>query len=142
LPVGAIRDEIVELADFCPTLLDAVGVGHDAPMDGRSFAAGLCGQATESVRDHAYIESFAGSPGDPTPAPKGWARTIRDRRWRCTFYPEAGCGELFDLESDPHELNNLWFEPKSRETIEWCREILLRRLILMDFPLKPKSWMV
>ncbi len=34
-------------------------------------------------------------------------RAIRDKRWKLHIYPQINHRLLFDLESDPHELNNI-----------------------------------
>jgi hypothetical protein len=36
------------------------------------------------------------------------ARTIVTDRARLTLFESANWGELYDLESDPHEMTNLW----------------------------------
>ncbi len=141
-PAGRVCDDLVELADLCPTVLEAAALPRPAPMDGQSYAGWLAGGAAPAAREYAYCESFRGSPGDPTPAPLGWARTVRDRRWRCTFYPRADYGELFDLEADPHELTNRWPDPGCRAIIEERRRALLDRLILLDYPLAPQRYNV
>ena len=84
---------------------------------------------------------FAGracGPPDATPAPPTWANTIRTDRWRATFYPNAPHGELFDLQSDPDEVHNLWYDPQCRQVIEEHRRILLDRLVMMDYPIRPR----
>ncbi|MBI4025449.1 MAG: sulfatase-like hydrolase/transferase [Verrucomicrobia bacterium] len=133
---GRRESAIMELTDLAPTLLDAAGMKANTPMDGVSFAELLDGRANAPPRDHAFIESYAGAPEDPTPAPLTWAKTIRSSRWRATFYPGASHGELFDMESDPHELHNLWLDPKCREVIEEHRKLLLDRLMLADYPVR------
>ncbi|MGE8452471.1 MAG: sulfatase/phosphatase domain-containing protein, partial [Pseudomonadales bacterium] len=37
-------------------------------------------------------------------------RTLLTPRWRMTHYLGADWGELYDLERDPHEVENLWFD--------------------------------
>jgi len=136
---GSRQEEIVESTDLPATLLAAAGVEHDVVMEGRSFEPLLRGEAWPEARGHAYSESYSGGPEDPTPAPLTWAKTIRTPRWRATFYPNADYGELFDLENDPQEVRNLWFEPACRGVIEEHRRILLDRLVMMDYPLRPQA---
>ena len=40
-------------------------------------------------------------------------RTLVDKRWRISLYRGVPWGELYDLETDPHELHNLWDDPAS-----------------------------
>jgi arylsulfatase A-like enzyme len=123
--------EIVELTDLMPTLLDAAGIELPAKMDGQSNAALFAG-ADFRGRGHAYVESYAGGPEDPTRGPAVWAKTIRTDRWRATFYPDASHGELFDLESDPGEFENRWNDSACREVRAEHQRMLLTRMMLMD----------
>ena len=131
---GIRSSEIVEQPDLLPSLFATMGVDMPAHTQGKSFAPLLRGESWEEARGHAYIESFNGAPEDPSPPPVTWARTIRSRGWRATFYPESDCGELFDLRNDPDELYNLWYDPEQRPVIEEHRRILMDRLIMLDFP--------
>ena len=133
---GLRTDEITEHIGLAATLLDAAGLPNHAVMDGPSFAPLLTGEPLANPRGCAYIESYSGGPEDPTPAPQTWARTIRTDRYRATFYPDASHGELFDMQEDPQELRNLWGDPAYREVIDAHRNLLLERLILMDYPVR------
>lgn len=45
------------------------------------------------------------------PAPR--VHSAHDGRWRLSIYDSSDFGELYDLESDPEELTNLWDDPAS-----------------------------
>ena len=38
-------------------------------------------------------------------------RQIRTRGHKLVIYHGHGLGELFDMQKDPHEFNNLWHDP-------------------------------
>jgi arylsulfatase A-like enzyme len=38
-------------------------------------------------------------------------RAVRDERWKLIRYPEANRTQLFDLQSDPNEMNDLGGDP-------------------------------
>jgi len=137
---NAASDDMLELTDLMPTLLAATGIPAPAPLDGLCFAPLLEGGRPERRREHVFIESYAGAPEDRTPAPLTWARTIRSDRYRVTFYPESGEGELYDLAEDPDEFRNRWSDPACREIRAEHRRMLCDRLILQDFPLPPQAF--
>ncbi len=137
---GVRRNEIIELADFAPTLLKAAGIKADSVMDGIPYTPLLEGKPHPQGRDHAYIESYNGGPRDPTPAPDCWPRTIRTERYRCTFYPDPEVGELYDLENDPEETRNLYHDPAFCQVVDAHRCRLVSRLIRMDYPLPDRPY--
>jgi arylsulfatase A-like enzyme len=42
---------------------------------------------------------------------KNVQRAVRDERWKLIRYPQVDRTQLFDLQSDPHETNNLAAQP-------------------------------
>ena len=40
---------------------------------------------------------------------------IRSKNWKLVHFLGLDCGQLFNLEEDPDEVNNLWDEPKVSE---------------------------
>ena len=42
---------------------------------------------------------------------------------------EGDCGELYDLEADPHEARNLYGEQAYQEIVEQCEKLLCHWLI-------------
>ncbi len=91
-------DTAVTLADLMPTVLDLTGVNAPGEMRGRSWRPALEGRSL-TPRD-VYFESLAGS------LIYGWAELhgIRYGRWKLIDSSEP---ELFDLDSDPGETENL-----------------------------------
>jgi arylsulfatase A-like enzyme len=97
---GARRvDETVSLVDILPTVLDYVGIDSELELRGRSLRGAVEG-TEEPPRKDVYFESLAGSLN------YGWSelRGVRYGDWKLI---DSDAPELFDLASDPDELNNL-----------------------------------
>jgi hypothetical protein len=62
----------------------------------------------------------------------------REDRYKLSVYhaPEPGpddCpGELFDLETDPHEMNNLWYDADAQDTRDQLIHKLTSFLVQQD----------
>jgi arylsulfatase A-like enzyme len=103
---GATSDAMVQNIDFAPTLLDAAGVEAPKPMHGVSLMPLLDNPATSWNRDLYY--HFYENPGF-----HGVARHygVHTGRYKLVHYYRKGEWELFDLEADPHELDNRYGLP-------------------------------
>ncbi|MBT3342852.1 MAG: sulfatase-like hydrolase/transferase [Gemmatimonadetes bacterium] len=89
---GGVSDALVELIDVNPTICELAGLGMQEHIDAQSFVPALTSDAAEHRTETAsVIENF---------------RCIRTRQYKLIHnYNDAF--ELYDLENDPQELNNV-----------------------------------
>ncbi|WDR03978.1 sulfatase-like hydrolase/transferase [Devosia algicola] len=105
VPAGRVSDALVSLVDLAPTMLDAAGLKVPGEMQGVSQMAYWAG-GTEPVRDFVICENRH-NPEMPH------VQTYVDQRYKISVYRHGEFGELFDLETDPREIRNLWDDPAS-----------------------------
>ena len=96
--------------DLVPTLLDLLGQPVGSHLQGQSRLHVLKGEASLEGNDVVVEWNGARRPG--------WdGRTlISGDGWKLSLYRDDNC-ELFDLNADPHELNNLLSDPAQKERI-------------------------
>ena len=58
---------------------------------------------------------------------------IRDNRWKLCDYPLAGEGELYDLENDPQEFDNLWKKPEFRKIRQRLQSALQQQVSAAEY---------
>jgi arylsulfatase A-like enzyme len=108
--VGAGKrvDELVLNLDFAPSLLDFAGVTVPHAMQGRSLLPLVASDATgpSDWRDAIYYRYYEFPHGWHNVRPHYGVRT--DRYKLIHFEADLDVWELYDLESDPHELRNLY----------------------------------
>lgn len=103
---GTRTDAMVSLVDLAPTFLDVAGIPVPRCMTGKSQKSVFQGSA-DAVRDHVIVENHH----QPTTL---HLKTYVNDRYKLTVYYNQPYGELFDLEADPGEINNLWDDPESQ----------------------------
>ena len=119
---GLVNDQLVQNLDFAPTFLDFAGVDIPGEMQGESMKGLLSGQENQSWRDGVYYHYYE--------YPHGWHKVkrhygIRTHQYKLIhFYHDIDTWELYDLENDPSELNNLYDHPEYAD----IREGLHRKL--------------
>jgi N-acetylglucosamine-6-sulfatase len=103
IPAGTRRKEMVLNIDHCPTLMEAAGVAIPATVQGRSFFAMLDGR--EIPWRDAWLYTYFWERSFPqTPTVLG----VRTDRYKLMQYHGIWDKyELYDLQEDPHETNNL-----------------------------------
>jgi arylsulfatase A-like enzyme len=106
VPAGVRSDLLVSNIDFMPTMLDRLELqwknASQPESSGRSFAPVLRGEAVEQPNDAVYYE-FEN------------VRAIRTDRWKYIERFRQEPNELYDLASDPGELDNLIDQPEHAE---------------------------
>ena len=109
----------VSLLDLYPTFRELAGCDDwDIPLDGRSLAPALRGEALESrpVFSEYYGPDIAGPE-----------RMVREGNLKLNYYHNSGY-ELFDLDKDPGEMHNLADDPNYAEA-----QKRLMNLVLQDW---------
>lgn len=98
-----IHDMVLNL-DIAPTLLELAGVEIPPPMQGKSLVKLAKGRETSWRRDWLY--EYYEYPSTQEVLPH---RGIRTERYKLIhYYREPEEYELYDLESDPGEIHNLY----------------------------------
>ena len=93
--------------DFAPSLLEAAGAQVPKAMQGRSLLPLLRGETPRDWRDAVYYRYYHDPGHHDTRAHYG----VRTARHKLIYYWKKDQWELFDLASDPHELQNLYGQP-------------------------------
>lgn len=101
---GTVSDDWVVNIDNAPTVLDLLGLPTPSDMQGRSIAPLFSGGAPADWQKSYYYHYYEF-------APPHWVFPhygIRTQRHKLIYYYTVNEWELFDLEKDPDEMENLW----------------------------------
>lgn len=117
---GTVNGDIVLNVDFAPLFLEAAGVPVPEDMQGRSFFPMLHGKTPPDWRQSMYYRYWMHKEHHNVYAHYG----LRNKRYKLIYYYADALGqpgtideshqpewELFDLEKDPFELNNVHGDP-------------------------------
>jgi arylsulfatase A-like enzyme len=122
-PTGAARhvaDEVVELRDVMPTILDIAGVASP-PTDGRSLVP-LTVAASKDWRAYIHGEHCQAY------APEQEMHYVTDGRQKFIWLPRIGREQFFDLQKDPGETKDLIADAASQPAIKQWRDRLTAEL--------------
>ena len=133
LSEGTLRvNGSVGLVDLVPTLLDLVGNPVPPHIEGSSLLPVL--QGNEALDDNdvflqwnGYGDRNLGNPAINRMVSAPWRSVVTGDRWKLNL-SHADQSELYDLNSDPHEMCNLFDDPTHRDRI---REMAARIRIWM-----------
>ena len=106
VPAGVASDAIQNLVDLAPSFLAAAGLDVPGIMTGLdqtdSWAGSAEGRTWSITENHHTRTNFH-------------MKTYVNARYKITVYRKGTDGELFDLQEDPGEVNNLWHASESAE---------------------------
>ena len=118
---GRTVDEVVELMDVMPTVLDAVGAEIPESVDGRSVMPLVRGE-NAGWRDYIHGEC------SPMETINSGMQYITDGKEKYIYYPGTGEEQFFDLVNDPGEMTNLIDDPAYDDRVRRDRARLLSEL--------------
>ena len=108
---GVESEALVELTDLAPTILEAVGMEVYSGMQGKSIWKILTGEADLNAhRQDVYSEFYNAMHQHKNPSP--FLTMIRNEKYKMVCQHGEDMGELYDMETDPDETNNLWNSPE------------------------------
>lgn len=146
IPAGAVNDELISAIDLMPTFLEAAGCPIPRTAQGKSALSLARGKTDKSLHEAVfaemtyhvtympmrsartkkwkYIRNYSDDAiGLDMLAHKKWAHRLCEQSnhaWLRPRQPE----ELFDLENDPNEQQNLAEDPEFEDALTMMRDIL------------------
>ena len=124
IPEGTESQSLQSLVDMAPSILEACGIEVPRSMTGVNQLPAWKGET--DVRNHVLVENRH----QPSTI---HVKTFINERYKLTVYWNREYGELFDLQNDPEELNNLWNDPEASE----LKSQLTRKLLDAELGKEP-----
>lgn len=126
-------DPMVQNIDYAPTFLDLAGVDLPADMQGISLLPLLKGEKKTTPRTALYYH-FHEYPAEHMVKRHYGVRT--DRYKLIHFYNDIDTWELYDLQSDPREMHNLYGKPGMEAVTAGLMQELKKAQELYDDPIR------
>ena len=115
--------QMVQNIDYAPTFLELAGAPVPDDIQGVSLLPLLKGENPSDWRQSLYYHFYEYPAEHMVKRHYG----VRTDRWKLMhFYNDIDCWELYDLQSDPHEMNNLYGKEGYEEITEQLRTELKR----------------
>ncbi len=123
MPAGERRAQVTSLLDVAATMVDALGGPALPHARGRSLLA-VARDARTNWVDETFVEHCTDSVPAWTGGRATQQRMIRSGRWKLVYH-HGDAPQLFDLDTDPHERDDLSAQPVHAAR----RERLLARVL-------------
>lgn len=111
-------DQIVELRDIMPSLLDFCDIDIPDTVEGSSVK-GLINGKNEDLRKYLHGEHAYGKYSN---------HYIIDKNYKYIWYSQTGLEQFFDMKTDPHETKDLTETKEYGDLIAKYRKYLIKEL--------------
>ena len=114
IKAGSVNEDIITNIDFAPTLLELAGIKTIQKMQGTSFVPVLEGNTPKDWQEAMYYHYYEFTFWHHVQPHYG----IRTQKYTLAhFYYNIDVWELYDLEKDPNQMNNIYNDPNYTSTI-------------------------
>ena len=129
IEAGSVNEDIITNIDFAPTLLELAGISTTQKMQGTSFVPILEGNTPKDWQDAMYYHYYEFPFWHHVQPHYG----IRTQKYTLAhFYYNIDVWELYDLEKDPTQVNNIYKDPNYAEVTAELKEKLKNLMIKLE----------
>ena len=118
---GRQINDLVQLFDIGPAILELAGMDVPETFEAQSLLPALEGNSEWKGRELVFAEQTR--DGNFTTA--DYMSMVRSHDWKLVHLLGETDGQLFDLQKDPGEQNNLWYSTEHAETKQALLDELL-----------------
>lgn len=115
IKAGTVNEDVITNIDFAPTLLDLANINTTQEMQGKSFKTILEGNTPKDWQQAMYYHYYEFPYWHHVQPHYG----IRTQKYTLAhFYYNIDVWELYDLEKDPKQINNIINDPQYASVVE------------------------
>jgi arylsulfatase len=122
---GRFVEELCQQMDLGPTILEFAGIEVPHTLEAESLMAPLKNEPWDG-REYVFAEQVR----DGILTGCEFMTMVRNKDWKLVHFLDEPDGQLFDLNADPDEVKNLWYDPtyieKKQELLAVLREWRIR----------------
>ena len=100
---GQVVDSLCQQMDLGPTILDLADIAPSPALEAISLMPALK-DPTHALRDVVFAEQAQDGILEGTQ----FMTMVRNKQWKLVHFLDEPYGQLFDLQNDPDEIDNLW----------------------------------
>ncbi|MBK1832105.1 sulfatase [Verrucomicrobiaceae bacterium R5-34] len=115
---GETNEEFTLNVDLAPTILSAAGIDAPKAMQGRDIAPLYLGGVKEPWRSEFFYEHPTLQKASFIPASEALVR----KDYKYFYWPEQDVEQLFNIQKDPHEENDLVNDPEHQQVLVEMRK--------------------
>ncbi|MEX2512075.1 MAG: sulfatase [Cyclobacteriaceae bacterium] len=134
IPAGTTNDDLVSNLDFAQTFLDIAGIEAPDRMQGRSMLPLMMGETPNDWREYLYYHYYEFPAVHSVQKHEG----VTDGRYKLIHFYELDEWEMYDLQTDPMEMNNIYGLEAHQELQNTLRD-RLKRIKTQYGVIEPKS---
>ncbi|SHM91655.1 Arylsulfatase A [Cyclobacterium lianum] len=134
IPANTVNNDLVSNLDFAQTFLELAGVEAPDRMQGRSLLPLMMGQSPDTWREYLYYHYYEFPGVHSVQKHEG----LTSKRYKLMHFYELDEWEMYDLEKDAKEMNNIYGDP-AYEAIRANLKDRLKRIKIQYGVIHPRS---